>query len=201
MTFGRRTTIQAIVWSLVIVQIMASTRLNAQDSITVRTSWRLIEVKDDLTNKSDLRLVVESQDSVSDRLGGWVRPVLIVACGDVFRSNDNRTMVLDAQMPLRWTTRPPVGDLAEVVTRTNVEDKPTTLGPLMFFDAGHTTVYLGGFSAFYFNSGFFKRLLLATEVRIRFEPLQGNTVETVTFHVENLAEAVEMLPTCKWPRD
>lgn len=189
------------VLSVVILQVAHPVPAEAQDSITLERRWRTVEVKDDLTNKSDLRLVVESEDSVSDRLGGWVRPVLMVACGDIFRSNGKRTMVLDAKMPLRWTSRPPVGDLTEVVTRTNVEDEPTTLGPLMFYDAGHTTVYLGGFSAFYFNSGFFKRLLLATEVRIRFEPLQGNTVETVTFHVENLAEAVESLPACKWPRN
>jgi hypothetical protein len=175
--------------------------LRGQDSTTTVPKWRFAQVVDDMTDKADDRLVVTAEDSVSDRLGGWVRPRLILSCGNIFRGNGRKSLLFDAQMPVRWRDSGTLaGDLTELITRTDTDEKASTRSALMFHDAGHTVVYLGDFGGFFFSRSLFLSVLRANQLRVRFNPLSGNTVETVTFDVRGLEAALAMLGKCEWPK-
>jgi hypothetical protein len=71
---------------------------------------------------------------------------------------------------------------------------------LQFVDEGHTMVYLGDFGGFFFSKSLFQGLLSSNELRVRFTPFLGNTVETVSFDVRGLGSEISKLTNCDWPK-
>lgn len=160
--------------------------------------WVYSDVKDDFSNKADQRLTILAEDSVAIPTG-FFRPQLVVSCGDAFRNQSHRAMLVFTGVPLQVQDRTMLGGIARVEVRFDGDSKPSGRN-VVLFDKDGTAFYMGDFSGFYFSGGFFKSLLQSKQVRIRYSPLLGNNVETVTFDVAGFADALAKLSRCDWPR-
>jgi hypothetical protein len=160
--------------------------------------WVYSDVKDDFSNKADQRLTILAEDSVAIP-AGFFRPQLVVSCGDAFRNQGHRAMLVFTGVPLQVLDRTMMGGTTRVEIRFDGDSKPSGHN-VVLFDKSGTTFYVGDFSGFYFSGGFFKSMLQSRQVRIRYSPLLGDNVETATFDVVGFADALPKLSACDWPR-
>jgi hypothetical protein len=160
--------------------------------------WVYSDVKDDFSNKSDQRLTILADDSVSTS-AGFFRPQLVVSCGDAFRNQGHRAMLVFTGAPLQVRDRTIGGDVAQVQVRFDGDTKPSAHNVILL-DKNGTAFYMGDFSGFYFSGGFFKSMLQSKQVRIRYSPLLGNNVATAAFDIAGFAEVLPKLSRCDWPR-
>jgi hypothetical protein len=156
------------------------------------------DIKDDFSNKADQRLTILAEDSVAIPTG-FFRPQLVVSCGDAFKNQGHRALLVFTGVPLQVQDRTILGGIARVEVRFDTDTKPSGRN-VVLFDKDGTAFYMGDFGGFYFSEGFFKSMLQSKQVRIRYSPLLGNNVETVTFDVAGFADALAKLSHCDWPR-
>lgn len=174
----------------------------AQDSTATgdrgRPAWQFTRAVDDMTNKGDARLTVSARDSVLDPAGRPVRPRLILACGDLYRGNGRKSLVVETEMPVAFRGTNLGMNLTDILVRFDTDEKPDDRRVQLL--ASKNGFYLGDFNGFFFSKGSFKKMLSARELRVRFMPLLGSTPVTVTFPVAELTAAMAQMPECDWPK-
>lgn len=161
------------------------------------SGWQVRQARDDMTNKRDVRAVVVARDSVEAPGGRRVLPRLVVACGDVYRGNGRKTLVVEADMAVDGRPNQLGMQLTDILVRFNTDEKPDTRRVQL--TAPKTGVYLGDFNGFFFSKGTFKKLRTAQELRVRFMPLLATEPVTVTFPVTGLDAVLPQLLGCDWP--
>lgn len=183
------------------VKVKDQRRSNAASSSALTDtsvgSWVYGDYHDDFANKTDQRLTLRAENASHTSAGDSVYAALVISCGNQFRSNGHRSMLLMTGIPLAFTAQP-ISDYARLDYRFDTDTKPRWANE-DFLDVEHRTLYLGDFWGFFFSKSFFAELLNAKTVTFRYTPMLGDYVETVTFHVAALRAALLRMGKCDWP--
>src|ERR1700722_645779 len=93
--------------------------------------WVYSDIKDDFSNKADQRLTILAEDSVAIPTG-FFRPQLVVSCGDAFKNQGHRALLVFTGVPLQVQDRTILGGIARVEVRFDTDTKPSGRNVVLF---------------------------------------------------------------------